>query len=1445
MGPIDKMTDNEHASNQNHNDIEIGSGDIMNEIILSQLFDTLWYKDNNPDVVDYSENELTHYLRHGSSEGRSPHPLFDNSWYLLRNDDVVASNVNPLIHYIRYGWKEGRDPHPLFHTKWYLDNYGEHIPAGINPLTYYIISGWKEGHWPNSLFDGQWYLDQYGAQLSDRQTPLAHYQDTFATNMPNPNAIFDTKYYMRLNTDVTASRRSALEHYIYDGAREGRDPHRLFFSAWYAKHNQGWGQYGTPLAHFIHSKQPNRFPNPLFDVDYYREQYADVRRENINPLAHYLLSGWRQRRNPSALFDTGWYLDKNSDVADANVNPLEHFFEDGAFEGRAPHPRYDHSWYMSEQVDPARPNQKYLTEWLSFGRARGEESPIILRHSTRPSSVTLSDLCNIAYDESADAKTIDITFSILTPTYNTKPEWLLELYQTLRNQTYGGWTWIISDDGSTRSDTLTTLQAISRKDERVIIDFDETGGGISRATNRALAISNSDYVALVDHDDLLSRHALSAIRAAIKLNEDVEIIYTDECKLASDGSIYDIFLKPAWSPVLLENTMYIGHLTSYKTSFIKSLGGFRSEFDGTQDYDLALRAKARASHVIHVPSICYIWRAVPGSTAFQLTEKDYAIAVQRKAIQEASLLCASNAVVKPGYSLGFWRTDYPLPDDGKRVSFVIPTAGGTKEVRGKTIDLVCNCIESLEKTQFYRNSEYIVVHNGDLTRRQTAHLLGFKNLKLVEYKSIKFNLSEKINLGVEEAEGPYVCLLNDDIETITERGGEIIVGFMEAHPGVGAMAPLCLFENGTVQHDGVLLLEQGPSHAGLFQRPENFNSNGYLSCRREMIGVSGAMLFVKRETYLNLGGFDEGLPLNYNDVDFCLKLRRAGLSCVVDPDVRVFHFESASKIGVFPCEKEELYRRWPGIKDPYFNSAYDQRNPGYVVNFPRASRAFSDPVTFSHWLDKTISLRSAQQVPRCRPLVTIAVAIFNGPRRQLQEMLFSIDLQTYKNTEIIIVDDGSTHPETIAWLDQIQVRPDIRVLRLPKNVGIAGAQKVLLEAARGEWFIPIDSDDFITVDAVQIMLHAADSKPEGVIFYSDEYKSDVQSSKFHPFFKTSFDPIRIMNCCYVTHLMMIRTDFLKNIGSYDDNKATWCHDWDTTLRAVRFGAEPVFVPELLYAWRINPGSTASMETSTKPEAVKSQRFVLEREISKRGLSHCLAVKPNMLGPQTGMWSLVAQVPVAQVKVVNSIELWNHQGGALRRQIGELAEGDGWLALLSSEDKQEREENLLALSAIAHWDERVGVVGGVLVKEEGRVLWSGGVFTAAGVVDPFLDEEWVAGGYHGALYCQRCVDVVAPADVLVRKDRLRDALNAIDHGNISATAGNIMIILGMLAQRSGWLIAVSPYVKRNPSRSEGFLVPLDRHGIALGSEQPSAYSRWYGSHLDPSLPFVPVDRFVEV
>ncbi|WP_026595821.1 glycosyltransferase [Methyloferula stellata] len=1292
----------------------------------------------------------------------------------------------------------------------------------------------------SALMDPIWYKENYPDLRGTPVDAVLHYFETGAGEGRNPGPLFDTKFYLKQNPDVAASGMNPLVHFIMHGAKEGRDPHLQFDLKYYFALTSARRRDETNSVRSSEAAMPKlqtrlaenddedvNSPKQIDLVVLARGATDDLRRADVDLI--------RQ----SDLFDESFYLAQNPDVESAGIDAALHYVIYGAKEGREPSPFFSAANYLKQNADIRENGINPLVHWLRHGRSEKRQFPFIDKRDTRQ----LAHYCNIHYLEEQYTKYFDEEFfiSVITPTYNTDPKYLSELLLSLQNQRYSNWEWIVVDDGSTIPDTISQLKLMARNERRLRVVFKENNG-ISVASNAALSLASGTHFALVDHDDLLARDAFFFIWNKWKDNPSTELFYTDECKLSVDYELYDFSHKPAWSPVFLENTMYICHLSVYQRGTIEAVGGFRSAFDGTQDFDLALRISAKAKNVCHIPKICYFWRAIEGSTAATLDAKSYALERQIAAVREHARTKNPSAEVLPGWSPGFWYVDYPLNRVPPLVSYIIPTAAKSRVIRGAQTDLLEQCIRSLETLEFYPRREFVVVHNGDLNKRQLDFLATIEGVALIEYHPTShFNFSEKLNWGIRHAQGEYLCILNDDVEVITRCGGTRMVGFLESNPQVGAIAPLCLFEDGRVQHNGVVLTSYGPTHSGIFKEAHFSGNNGYLRCRREAFGVTGALMFVKRSNYEFVMGFDESLPLNYNDVDFSLKLRANGLSCVVDPYISVYHFESSSKSGTFSCERQRLYARWPGLTDPYFNENFDQDNPFYELNFTEGKRSYridNDPMQFEAWLTAEICRRAKLYPTVEKYRLTIGVSIYDQAPSLLDEMLAAFTMQSYLNKEMVVIDNGSSDPKTIQWVGQLEKSGLAKVIRHAVNQGINGANRSIVSAMTGDFLLPVDADDYWTVDALTVMASFIESHPTARIFYSDEFNSDPDSKQFNPFFKPNFDPVLLTNCCYPTHLMAIQRELLNEIDAYSDNRATWCHDYDTLTRAFARGIKPVHVPELLYAWRIHPGSTAAAGHEAKPQTIDSQRFVLERLLKDLGKEN-LQIEANPLFSHPGMWRVKHRqtIPIPLTEVLDGRNFLLDSDRKALVDLAALArstEGPEWIAILG--DLANRSIVLPELFAVALLDADIIAVSGLICDEKETVVrWSGGFFTSDNtILDPYIGSKLAHSGYHGQLYCQRCVDVPAPMDILLRKDFLNQTLSKFGISNYRS----LMIALGIEAAAHGKYIAVTPHVRHLVPARNAFPFPDDREGLLDKAGVPGAASRWYS----PNLPRLTSDAY---
>ncbi len=1322
--------------------------------------------------------------------------LFDAEWYLAQYPDVAADGQEPIDHFAISGAKEGRSPHPLFDPAWYLTTYPDVAENGVEPFYHYLLYGAKERRSPHPLFDSAWYLATYSDVAMSGEDPLKHYllYGTIEGRSPGPR--FDAQWYIATYEDVRASKLNPLLHYMKYGRLEGRqtsgNPASLInaTSCSFEEDQSRRNEDDVTLLRW----------SGLFDEKFYLDTYADVAQSGGDAATHYINHGLQERRLPSAFFDPEAYLNDNLDVRASNSNPVIHWLRHGRFEGR--------------KAPVKGKGASGLPTMLAFCNPHVQELV--------PSATTLSSTA--------------FKVSFITPTYNTDPFLLCELAQTLQNQIYPGWEWIVVDDGSFRPETISILQQLAKEDSRVRVTFNVANAGISASTNKALKLALGDFVALLDHDDLVCREATESLRKARIKHPKAKLFYSDECKIDLAYELFDWAFKPDYSPALIENTMYVNHLATYDREFLLSLGEFSSARDGTQDYDIALRAFAKTENIVHIAEIHYLWRAIPGSSAQTLDAKSYALERQRNALLDYARRMDPSASVDPGFQLGYWRTNYTLPQNPPLVSFIVATAGGSKVICGQKTDLLLHCIKTFTEAAFCKNCEFVVVHNGNLADDQLAFLRARSDVRLVLYDAEVFNLADKINQGAKAGRGEFLCLLNDDTEALTRQGGDQIVSYMISHPRVGAMAPLCLFESGMVQHNGVVFLEQGPSHYGIMAPPSIAGNSNFLKCRREVAAVTGAIMFVRSALFEKLGGFSTLLPLNYNDVDFCLRLVEDGSTCVVDPEVEIYHFESASKVGTFQCEQDLMFTRHPTFQDPYFNRNLDQRSPYLeLAKVPDRAPRDSDSEAFKSWLTRRIAWRSSSLRPTGRLKMSVIVPVYNQPAKLLEEMYRSYCMQTYDNKEMILVDDGSTLQETTAWIKAAAKQGLITVVTHERNRGIAAANRTLLAASTGDFLIPLDADDFLTVDALQILAFYCEKYPTSSMFYSDEFKSDVNSNHFSPFFKPDFDPILITNCCYPTHAMALRRTFLQSIDAYGDDRAAWCHDYDSVLRGIAVNEEPIHVPELLYAWRIIAGSTASANTGRKPKTVDSQSFVLNRLLHDKGLSSDMSVQPNSLDETSGMWELVSKHSIQDVETIAARVLYSDvSDSSLKDRVRALVGcGKRWIAVLGDDD--EHDSVLKKLSAPASFDDRVAAVSGLLLDADGKTIhWSGGLFGKNGIVEPYRGFSVGDGGYHGQLRCQRCIDVPAPFSLLVKTDVLRAVIESDAGATLDADV--LIVRLGIAISEAGLLAVVAPSVSSRRPTAWNCPLPLNRHGFYRGSS--AGQNRWYSPLLpdDPAYLF---------
>lgn len=515
--------------------------------------------------------------------------------------------------------------------------------------------------------------------------------------------------------------------------------------------------------------------------------------------------------------------------------------------------------------------------------------------------------------------------SLLVPVYNPEPEHLQACIDSVLAQIYPHWELCLADDRSTNPLILDILRKAAAADSRIKIVFREQNGHICKATNSALEIATGDYSGLLDNDDLLPPQALLRFAQEIITDRTVDYLYSDEDKIDESGRRFEPFFKPGWLPDLLNGLMYTCHLSVYRTSLMRKLGGFRSGFEGSQDHDLCLRVGERTTRVKHIPEVLYHWRVHQNSTAASASIKNYADTAGLRAVQESLARRGEggSAIGLPGHP-GRYYTKYPVKG-APLVSIIIPTRDGA--------EILETCLKSVYTKTTYSNFEIIIVDNGsvkqetfDLFKRYRTEL---KERFRVERHDIPFNFSRLNNLGAQVAKGELILMLNNDTEVITPTWLEEMVGWAQ-RPSIGVVGAMLLFPDETIQHAGVILGIGGVAgHSHKYVHGREGGYFGRLLVPSPYSAVTAACLLVRKSVFDQVGGLSEELQVAFNDVDFCCKVYQLGLQGIVPPQARLFHYESKSrgaednpvKQARFTQEARYMVERWAKLlsADPAYS----------------------------------------------------------------------------------------------------------------------------------------------------------------------------------------------------------------------------------------------------------------------------------------------------------------------------------------------------------------------------------------------------------------------------------------------------------------------------------------------------------------------------------------------
>lgn len=517
--------------------------------------------------------------------------------------------------------------------------------------------------------------------------------------------------------------------------------------------------------------------------------------------------------------------------------------------------------------------------------------------------------------------------SVVMPTYNSPLEFLRQAIESIERQIYPHWQLCIADDCSSDPQVRELLTQKSASDPRIKLCFRDTNGHISLASNSALELASGEWVALFDHDDLLTEDALYFVARHILHHADAQIIYSDEDKVDEKGLRFSPHFKSDWNPELFFTQNYLSHLGVYRTQLLRLIGGFRQGLEGSQDHDLVLRCLPHIpkGSIHHIPKVLYHWRAISGSTALNASAKSYADEARHTALRDYFESIGTKLEVSPGLIANTAKIHYPIPHPEPLVSLMIPTRD--------RLELIEPCVRSILRKTLYSHFEILILDNAS---EEEATLAFFEAIQREDsrVKVIRderaFNFSAINNQGAQHARGSILGLINNDIEVINpEWLSEMVC--LAVQQDIGCVGAKLYYPNDTLQHAGVILGIKGVANHSHNKHSKHHDGYfGRLRVPQALSAVTAACLLVRKELYQAVGGMNEDdLKVAFNDIDFCLKVRELGHRNVWTPYAELYHHESLSrgkedtpeKKARFAKEVDYMKNKWGHalLQDPYYN----------------------------------------------------------------------------------------------------------------------------------------------------------------------------------------------------------------------------------------------------------------------------------------------------------------------------------------------------------------------------------------------------------------------------------------------------------------------------------------------------------------------------------------------